>query len=88
MKLTAAAGERAFSLNRGRASAAPCSGRGERMTYSLTSVGDIIMAGPFIGPPGPRDLVYGVLRNADHCLINLEMPLTLSTEETDKTICL
>ena len=58
------------------------------MSYSLTSVGDIIMAGPYIGAGEARDKTYGVLRDADHCFINLEMPLTLSTQETDKTICL
>lgn len=58
------------------------------MDYSLTATGDLIMAGPFIGPAGPRDALYGALRQADHCFLNLEMPLTLSTQDTDKTICL
>lgn len=58
------------------------------MTYSLTCTGDLIMAGGFIGPETPRKTVYGLMAAADHCFLNLEMPLTLSNQDTDKTICL
>ncbi|MCO6386972.1 CapA family protein [Aliihoeflea sp. 40Bstr573] len=58
------------------------------MSYSLTCTGDLIMTGPFLGPEGPRKAVYGLMGAADHCFVNLEMPLTLSSADTDKTICL
>jgi len=46
------------------------------------------MGGPFSGPAGPRHAVRAVLGNADHCLVNLELPLTESTAQADKLICL
>jgi poly-gamma-glutamate synthesis protein (capsule biosynthesis protein) len=58
------------------------------MTYSMTSVGDIIIGRPFSGPAGPRQAVRTVLGNTDHCLVNLELPLTESLEQADKLICL
>lgn len=58
------------------------------MTYSMTAVGDIMMAAPFQSLSKDRDPVGAVLRDADHCLVNLELPLTHSVEQADKVICL
>lgn len=58
------------------------------MTVSITCVGDIIMGGSFIGTASAREPVRQVLRDADHCFVNVELPLTQSTSPTDKLICL
>lgn len=58
------------------------------MAVSVTCVGDIIMGGAFIGTASAREPVRKVLRSADHCFVNLELPLTGSTSPTDKLICL